>query len=72
MKTLKLSLTEEINLRTIGHIQHSTTEPFENGEKVVVDKVGICAVKTNIIGLIEIKVVERQWIYNRKGELVRK
>lgn len=72
MKTLKLSLTEGINLRSIGHIQHSTTEPFENGEKVLVDKVGICEVRSDIIGLIEIKVMERQWVYDRKGELVKK
>ena len=71
MKTLKLSLTKEINLRSIGHIQHSTTESFDNGEKVLVDMVGVCKVKCSIIGLIELKVIERLWIRDKKEELVK-
>jgi len=72
MKELKLSLTERINLRTSNHIQYATTEHFENGEKVVIKKVGICTVKTSgIRGLITLKITQKQWMYSKEGELIK-
>lgn len=73
MKELKLGLTEETNLRASGHIHHGTTEHFENRERVMINKVGICMVKTGgIKGLVKLKIVQKQWMYTREGTLIKK
>jgi len=72
MKELKLSPVEEINLRSHNSIQYATAEHFENHEKVMIDKVGICMVKANNIqGLIKLSIVQKYWIYSKEGELIR-
>ena len=70
MKAIELPLYEQINLRTSGHIQHATTE-LKNGEEVIVDMVGICNVKSDIRGLVELRVVKRLWVRDEKGELMK-
>lgn len=70
MKELKLSLTEEINLRHHHSIQYATTEPFENNEIILVQKVGLCRVTVKIKGLIKLTITQEQWMYTREGELV--
>ena len=70
MKVIELPLSEQINLRTSGHIQHATTE-LKDGEEVMVDMIGICNVKSDIKGLVELRVVKRLWVRDEKGELMR-
>jgi len=72
MKTLKLTLTERINLRSSGHIQYATIEHFENGELIMIDKIGICQVKANNIReLVTLKTIQKQWMYTRDGTLIK-
>lgn len=73
MKELKLTRTEEINLRSHHSIQYATTEHLENKERVMIDKIGICEVKTGgIKGLVTLKIVQKQWMYTRDGKLIKK
>ena len=72
MKTLELTSVERINLRTSEHIQFATTEHLKDQEKVMINKVGICIVKTGgIKGLVKLKIVQKQWMYSKEGDLIK-
>jgi len=72
MKTLKLTLTERINLRTSGHIQYATTECLKDGEKVMIDEVGLCKAMLIVTGLFKLSIVQKQWMHTKDGTLIKK